>query len=82
MVWGGTSTESCTVLHVLARVRLTVIRYRDENLRTVVRPYDGAVGLGSLLMQDNTRPIVPGVCRQFLQDKVIRAVDWPVSSQT
>ena len=42
-----------TVLHVLARGSLTTIRYRDEILRPLVRPYAGAVGPGFLLMQDN-----------------------------
>ena len=38
--------------HVLARRSLTAIRYRDEILRPLVRPYAGAVGPGFLLMQD------------------------------
>ena len=40
-------------LHVLARGSLTAIRYRDEIVRPLVRPYTGAVGPGFLLMQDN-----------------------------
>ncbi|KAI4872222.1 hypothetical protein NFI96_000670 [Prochilodus magdalenae] len=66
MVWGGISLEGRTALHVLARGSLTAIRYRDEILRPLVRPYAGAVGLGSLLMQDTARPNVAGVCQQFL----------------
>ncbi|KAL0152204.1 hypothetical protein M9458_051927 [Cirrhinus mrigala] len=80
MVWGGISLEGCTALHVLARGSLTAIRYRDEILRPLVRPYAGAVGPGFLLMQDNARPHVTGVCQQFLQDKGIDAMDWPVHS--
>ena len=41
-----------TALLVLARGSLTAIRYRDEILRPLVRPYAGAVGPGFLLMQD------------------------------
>ena len=52
MVWGGISLGGRTALHVLARGRLTAIRYRDEILRPLVRPYAGAVGPGFLLMQD------------------------------
>ena len=37
-------------------------RYRDEILRPLVRPHAGAVGPGFLLMQDNARPHVAGVC--------------------
>ncbi|KAI4894837.1 hypothetical protein NFI96_004578 [Prochilodus magdalenae] len=74
MVWGGTA------LHVLARGSLTAIRYRDEILRPLVRPYAGAVGPGFLQMQDNARPHVAGVCQQFLQDEGIEAMDWPAHS--
>ncbi|KAI3359208.1 hypothetical protein L3Q82_002730 [Scortum barcoo] len=35
------------------------------------------VGPGFLLMQDNARPHVAGVCQQFLQDEGIDAMDWP-----
>ncbi|KAL0154107.1 hypothetical protein M9458_050566, partial [Cirrhinus mrigala] len=80
MVWGGISLEGHTALHVLARGSLTAIRYRDEILRLLVRPYAGAVGPGFLLMQDNARPHVAGVCQQFLQDEGIDAMDWPARS--
>ncbi|KAL0158892.1 hypothetical protein M9458_046968, partial [Cirrhinus mrigala] len=46
----------------------------------LVRPYAGAVGPGFLLMQDNARPHVTGVCQQFLQDEGIDAMDWPARS--
>ncbi|KAL0173189.1 hypothetical protein M9458_033500 [Cirrhinus mrigala] len=49
-------------------------------LRPLVRPYAGAVGPGFLLMQDNARPHVAGVCQQFLQDGGIDAMDWPARS--
>jgi hypothetical protein len=65
MVWGGISLGCRTALHVLARGSLTAIRYRDEIIRPLVRPYAGAVGPGFLLMQDNARPHVAGVCQQF-----------------
>ncbi|KAL0161626.1 hypothetical protein M9458_045351, partial [Cirrhinus mrigala] len=80
MVWGGISLEGRTALHVLARGSLTAIRYRDEILRRLVRPYADAVGPGFLLMQDNARPHVAGVCQQFLQDEGIDAMDWPARS--
>uniref|UniRef100_A0A674EIT7 Tc1-like transposase DDE domain-containing protein n=1 Tax=Salmo trutta TaxID=8032 RepID=A0A674EIT7_SALTR len=80
MVWGGISLGGHTALHVLARGSLTAIRYRDEILRPLVRPYTGAVGPGFLLMQDNARPHVAGVCQQFLQEEGIDAMDWPARS--
>ncbi|KAI3362460.1 hypothetical protein L3Q82_012748 [Scortum barcoo] len=63
-----------------SRGSLNAIRYRDEILRPLVRPYAGAVGPGFLLMQDNARPHVAGVCQQFLQDEGIDAMDWPARS--
>uniref|UniRef100_A0A8C5Q6F5 Transposase n=1 Tax=Leptobrachium leishanense TaxID=445787 RepID=A0A8C5Q6F5_9ANUR len=80
MVWGGISLGGRTALHMLARGSLTAIRYRDDILRPLVRPYAGAVGPGFLLMQDNARPHVAGVCQQFLQDEGIDAMDWPARS--
>uniref|UniRef100_A0A670XN32 Tc1-like transposase DDE domain-containing protein n=1 Tax=Pseudonaja textilis TaxID=8673 RepID=A0A670XN32_PSETE len=59
---------------------LTAIRYQDEILRPLVRPYAGAVGPGFLLMHNNARPHVAGVCQQFLQDEGIDAMDWPARS--
>ncbi|KAI3375510.1 hypothetical protein L3Q82_003839 [Scortum barcoo] len=38
------------------------------------------LALGFLLMQDNARPHVAGVCQQFLQDEGIDAMDWPARS--
>uniref|UniRef100_A0A8C8HEY5 Carbohydrate sulfotransferase n=1 Tax=Oncorhynchus tshawytscha TaxID=74940 RepID=A0A8C8HEY5_ONCTS len=80
MVWGGISLGGRTALRVLARGSLTAIRYRDEILRPLVRPYAGAVGPGFLLMQDNARPHVAGVCQQFLQEEGIDAMGWPARS--
>ncbi|KAI4874784.1 hypothetical protein NFI96_001621 [Prochilodus magdalenae] len=74
------STTGGVALLVLARGSLTAIRYRDEILRPLVSPYAGAVGPGFLLMQDNARPRVAGVCQQFLQDEGIEAMDWPARS--
>lgn len=60
-------------LHVLANDTLTAVRYWDE---IIVRPYTGAVGPGFLLLQDNAWPQVARLCRQFLDDKAIDAIDW------
>ena len=61
---------------MLANGTLTVVRYRDEILN--VRPYASAMGLGFLLVQDNARPHVARVCRQFLDDE--DAIDRPSRS--
>ncbi|KAI4877092.1 hypothetical protein NFI96_006680 [Prochilodus magdalenae] len=58
MVWGGISLEGRTDLYRLDNGTLTAIRYQDEILRPVVRPYAGAVGPGFLLVHNNARPHV------------------------
>ena len=45
--------EGRTDLYRLENGSLTAIRYRDEILEPMVRPYVGAVGPGFLLMHDN-----------------------------
>lgn len=79
-VWGGISLEGRTALHVLTRGSLTAVRYRDEILRPIVRPYAGAVGRRFLLMHDNARHHVAEVCRRFLNHEGIDAMDWPACS--
>ncbi|KAK3537153.1 hypothetical protein QTP70_002658 [Hemibagrus guttatus] len=56
MVWGGISMEGRTDLYRLDNGTLTAIRYRDEILGPIVRPYAGAEGPGFLLVHDNTWP--------------------------
>ncbi|KAI4888574.1 hypothetical protein NFI96_004052 [Prochilodus magdalenae] len=77
MVWGGISLEGHTDLYRLDHGTLTAIRYQDEILGPVVRPYAGAVGPGFLLVHNNARPHVARVCRQFLENEEIDTIDWP-----
>ena len=80
MVWGGMSMEGRSDLYRLENGSLTAIRYRDEILEPMVRPYAGAVGPGFLLMHDNARPHVARVCRQYLEDEGIDTIEWPSRS--
>ena len=80
MVWGGISMEGRTDLYCLENGALTAIRYRDEILEPIVRPYAGAVGPGFLLMHDNAQPHVARVCRQYLEDEGIETIEWPSRS--
>ncbi|KAI3352726.1 hypothetical protein L3Q82_019309, partial [Scortum barcoo] len=73
-------TESGDAVENVLLPATLAVGYRDEILRPLVRPYAGAVGPGFLLMQDNARPHVAGVCQQFLQDEGIDAMDWPARS--
>jgi hypothetical protein len=55
MVWAGISIDGKTDLHVIAG-NLSGVRYIDEILHPIVKPYAGAVGDGFILMDDNVRP--------------------------
>ena len=68
--------EGRTNLHVLANCTLSAVRYWEEILRPIVRPHTGAVCPGFLLVQDNARPHVARLWKQFLDDKGIDAIDW------
>ncbi|KAK3519185.1 hypothetical protein QTP70_022139 [Hemibagrus guttatus] len=61
--------EGRTDLYRLHNGTLTAIRYLDEILGPIVRPYTGTVGPGFLLVHDNAQPHVARVCRQFLEDE-------------
>ena len=65
-LWGAAQPSMCSPL--------------GTEMRPLVRPYAGAVGPGFLLMQDNARPHVAGVCQQFLQEEGIDVMDWPARS--
>ncbi|KAI4899343.1 hypothetical protein NFI96_003900 [Prochilodus magdalenae] len=77
MVWGGISLEGHTDLHRLDNGTLTAIRYQDEILGPVVRPYAGTVDPGFLLVHNNARPHVAIVRKQFLENEGIDTIDWP-----
>ena len=58
----------------------TAIRYRDEILDPIVRPYAGAVGPTFILMDDNARPHRARVVQQYLEQQTIEWMDWPARS--
>ena len=80
MVWGDIFMEGHTDIRVMASSTLTAVWFKDEILRAIDRPYAGAVCPGFLLVQDNARPHVAGVCKPFLNDEGIDAIDWPPCS--
>ena len=80
MVWGGISMDGRTDLHVFGRGGINAVRYRDEILEPIVRPFAGAIGQEFILMQDNARPHVAHVCMEFLEEEGIEVLDWPAVS--
>ena len=62
-------------MHFIAG-NLTGIRYRDEVLDPIVRPYAGAIGDDFILMDDNARPHRARVVTDHLETETIERMDW------
>jgi transposase len=77
MVWAGICYDGCTDLYVVRKGTLTGLRYRDEILAPIVRPFAGAIGGNFLLMDDNARPHRARVVNEYLQKETI---EWPAKS--
>ena len=80
MVWAGISIGGRTDLYVIDRGTLTGVRYRQEILNPIVRPFAGAIGDDFILMDDNARPHRAMVVYQYLERKTIVRMDWPSRS--
>ena len=80
MVWAGISLDGRTDLYVFPRGGITAVRYRDEVLEPIVRPYAGAIGDTFMLMQDNARAHTARVSTTFLDDEGINVMNWPARS--
>ena len=74
MVWGGIAQRVKSQLSVVEG-NMIAVRYRDEILRPVAVPLLQQRQL--ILQQDNSRPHVARVCRDFMANKNIVPLDWP-----
>ena len=77
MVWGGVCLRGRTELHVMAAGTLTAVRYRDEILDSIVRPFAGAIGNNFILIQVNARPHTARLTMDYLYHEDIEVMDWP-----
>ena len=80
MVWAGISLDGHTDWYVFARGFITAVRYRNEVLGPIVRPFAGAIGDAFISMQDNARAHTALVSSTFLNDEGISVVNWPARS--
>ena len=80
MVWGVICIQGRTELVVVDRGSVTAVRYVNDIIHPVVRPFAGAIGQDFLLMHDNARPHTARVTRQYLLDKTIEVMEWPARS--
>ena len=56
---------------------ITAVRYRDEVLEPIARPYAVALGDTFILMQDNARAHTARVSMTFLDDEGVPVMNWP-----
>ena len=80
MVWVGVSLYGRTDLYVFARGGITAVRYHNDILKPIVRPYAGGVGDDFILVQDNAHPHTARVSMTFVEDEGITVMDWPARS--
>ena len=71
---------SYRLVHVFPRGGITAVRYRDEVLEPIVRPYAGAIGDAFILMQDNARAHTARLSMTFLDDEGSTVMNWPARS--
>ena len=74
MVWGGISHGVKSPLVVLNQ-NLNAVRYRDQILQPHVLPLLRRHNL--IFQQDNARPHVARVCRDFLTANNVQPLEWP-----
>lgn len=68
--------KGCTDFYRINDGTLTAIRYRNEILRPIVRPFAGAVCPGVLLVHDNAQPHMARAYRPFLLDEGTATNNW------
>ena len=62
------------------RGSLTALRYRNEILDPIGRPFLGAMGDNARLVQDNARPHTAYVVQDNLEQESIETIDWSAGS--
>ncbi|GBN97884.1 hypothetical protein AVEN_199784-1 [Araneus ventricosus] len=56
LIWAGIATNSQTDLYMFGAGSLTAVRYREEILHPLVRPFIAAMGTDVIFMDDKDRP--------------------------
>jgi hypothetical protein len=79
MVWGGITAHGRTPL-VVVTGNLTGIRYRDEIVQRYVIPFIQAQINNVTFQQDNARPHVARVVRDYLTQQNVDLLPWPAVS--
>jgi hypothetical protein len=79
MVWAGISIDNRIDL-IGVPGRLNAMNYIENILEDHVVPAAYGVGQNFIRMQDNAKPHIAGITRNFLQDRGIKVMEWPALS--
>ncbi|GBN13038.1 hypothetical protein AVEN_139398-1 [Araneus ventricosus] len=71
LVWVGIATNGRTDLYVFAGGSVTAVRYRNEILHPLMRPFIAAMGTETIFMDDNARPHRVELVRSYLVSETI-----------
>ncbi|GBO05774.1 hypothetical protein AVEN_84624-1 [Araneus ventricosus] len=80
IVWAGIATNGRTYIYVFAGGSVTAIRYHDEILHLLVRPFIAAMGTDAIFMDDNAHPHRARLVRSYLESETIPQMAWPAIS--
>ncbi|GBM96429.1 hypothetical protein AVEN_47748-1 [Araneus ventricosus] len=77
LVWSEIATND---LYVFAGGSVTAVRYRDEILNPLVRPFITAMGTDAVFRDYNARPHRAQWVRSYLESETIPQMTWPDGS--
>ncbi|GBN78457.1 hypothetical protein AVEN_56297-1 [Araneus ventricosus] len=80
LVWAGITTNGRTDLYMFYGGSVTAVRYRDEILHPLVRPFIAAMGTDAIFMNDNARPHTALLVRSYPESDTIPLLAWHVIS--
>ncbi|GBM49718.1 hypothetical protein AVEN_206217-1 [Araneus ventricosus] len=80
LVRAGIATNGRTDLYVFSGGSVTAVRYRDEILHPLVRPFIAAIGTDAIFMNDNPRPHRARLVRSYPESETIPQMAWPARS--
>ncbi|GBN89922.1 hypothetical protein AVEN_172874-1 [Araneus ventricosus] len=80
LVWAGIATNGRTDLYVFAGDSVTAVRYRDEIIHPLARPFIAAMGTDAIFMDDNARPHGARLVRRYLESETNPQMAWPARS--
>ncbi|GBN35425.1 hypothetical protein AVEN_199900-1 [Araneus ventricosus] len=77
LVWARIATNGRTDPYVFSGGSVTAVRYRDEILHSLVRPFIAAICTDAIFMDDNARPHRARLVRSYHESETNPQMAWP-----